>query len=96
MIKNNSYTRIDFNNIVDPSLSKFGYISFRNVVKFNRDVLVRQDNYSEVIPEDHKDRLRKKGVFICVCVKGTNKRKLIPSCLARMILEGLVGDEELW
>jgi len=83
------------NNNVSMSCTAYDYISLRNYVLCEKEELIRLEHekaYS-VYSQSRIRRLNRKGVII-IWIMGECRRVRL-SCITRMILAGLIGDEDI-
>jgi len=82
------------NNKVSLGCNVYDYISFRNLVKCEREELlkIKHEKAYDIYTQSRIRRLNHKGLLI-VWIMGKCRRVRL-SCLTRMILLGLIGDED--
>ena len=83
------------NNNVSMSCTVYDYISLRNIVLCEKEELIKLENKKayDVYSQSRIRRLNRKGVII-VWVMGKCRRVRL-SCITRMVLSGLIGDEDI-
>lgn len=88
--------KIDINNNnVSMEYTVYDYISLRNIVLYEKEGLKRLESEKayDVYSKSRIRRLNRKGVII-IWIMGKYRRVRL-SCVTRMILSGLIGDEDI-
>jgi len=83
------------NNDVSMSCTVYDYISLRNIVLCEKEELLKLENENaySVYSQSRIRSLNRKGVIIVWIMGGCRRVRL--SCITRMVLSGLIGDEDI-